>query len=201
MPANFPPHTRGVWPFEQSPLLDRVTEPGEKRIGGPEDIKSIFSGMITELFDGISPRDLYDEPYSQHTLAFRITPDLHSEILIIVTKQGCGTDLSDQIIVQDRLFGKIRDEHIYQSTDGRDGVIVKIHCGDIAVLNHSLVVGHAGKPDNGLLEGYSIGHEQPVGKEELGAIMDLSVMGEVVDLSAIQADQLNYPHPDRLSRE
>lgn len=192
MHANFPPETRGVWPYEKNKLMDFTAENTSDRIESPLEVALIFKDMITELLDETIPDVQYANPDLRRVLAFSVTSNGTSEVLVIVVKQALDSEHSDQIIVQDRLFGKVRDEYVYMSTEGRDGDIVRIRCGDIAVLDHSAEYSIQDIPKE-----LRVGtHEQLVSIAELDAVMSLAMMGEHVDTATIQVEQLNYPHQD-----
>ena len=141
-------------------------------------------------------------PNIPHILTFRLdssgglASDGCAEIVIQVEKQGRNVDLSDRIIIQDRLLGETRNEYVYQSTDGPDGEIVRVCCGDIATLDRIYAKKGINVFENEASYVFANESERPISIAELEVIKDLTAMSEVVDSPAVRTKHKEYPYPD-----
>lgn len=186
-------NTRGIAPFEPNPMLsflDQINEEDDPSASPRDTFLDVFK-KVSVLMSNDKDQGRVVKPQE---VTFRIDTDMHSNILITFIKHTENSNLSDQIVIQDRLFGKIREEYTYLSTDGRGGDIVRIYCGDIAVMNQAAPSAH--KRHSSFNESKK---EQLATSWEIEAILDCAVvMGNIVDDMGDQAEVLNYPHPDKV---
>ncbi len=119
---------RRIWPFEGNKRLNFIGADDREVVDA--DAREAYD----ELFDHIFSDDLEDvapecTPNGSRTVNYLITTDACSHILIEFTRFAGDQMSLSQILIQDRLLGKVRNEYGYYYGDTG---IVRVCNGDIA---------------------------------------------------------------------
>lgn len=195
--------TRGILPFEPNQRL------GFTRLSQDIDsmeleyqksaAKVFFDEAIADLFENV------DASGHGNVLAYKIDTDDSSEIVVIVMRklkkigQSCSLDgkkkTFNKIILQDRLFGQIRDQYDYQQSSASEFEIARKRQGDIAVQNHLRLLEEY--PDKNASEAYSRLKEEPVTLSEIVDIFYLIGSAKRIKVRKVLGKPLNYPDSDR----